>query len=168
MPAPRSETVKKKQQARADRLKAIWEKKKSDLGLLQKDVAKRLGWKTQGAVGHVLSGGTPLTIDLLLEMCEILKVSPALIVPELAELQKYDDKVRDTATSQIRNVDLGLLGNCIKTVEDAERAQNTTLPEPTKNKLVEFLYAELAGSNRNQQAVQEMANLLLAIATPSS
>lgn len=168
MPAPRSKTVKKKQQARADRLKTIWERKKGDLGLLQKDVAKRLGWKTQGAVGHVLSGATPLTIDLLLQMCEILKVPPASIVPELAELQKYDDKIRETATSQIRNVDLGLLGNCIKTVEDAERAQSTELPEHTKNKLVEFLYAELAGSNKNPQAVQEMAHRLLAIAAPSA
>lgn len=165
MPPPRSEAIKQKQQVRADRLRKVWEQKKTELGFLQKDVAKMLGWKTQGAVGHVFSGTTPLTIDLLLEFCEILKVSPRLIVPELHELYKYDELYKDdSSVSQIQNVDLGLLGICIKTIEEAEQEKGISLPASTKSKLVEFLYAELPRSNINQEAARELADRLIAIA----
>lgn len=165
MPAPRSENIKQKQQLRADRLREIWEQKKSELGLVQKDVAKMLGWKTQGAVGHVFSGHTPLTIDLLISLCEILQVSPRLIVPELHELYKYDEAhKKETSASQIQNVDLRLLGVCIKTIEEAEQEKGISLPDITRSKLVEFLYAELPRSNHDQEAARELADKLIAIA----
>lgn len=162
---PRSEAVKQKQRKRADRLRKVWEQKKSELGLLQKDVARMLGWKTQGAVGHVFSGSTPLTIDLLLEFCEILQVSPRLIVPELQELFKYDELFEGSSSSgQLRDVDLNRLGICIKTIEEAGQEIGISLPVSTKSRLVEFLYAELSKSNINQDNARELADRLIAIA----
>ncbi len=165
MPTPRSDTAQQKRLERAHRLKAVWETRKSELGLIQRDLAKLLGWETQGAVGHLFSGHTPLTIDLLLDICAILQVSPNQIVPELDTLKNFD---LNSDVSYIQSLDLDLLGMCISTIEAAESEQKISLGESTKNKLVEFLYAELSGSNKNRKTAKKMAYRLVSIAESSS
>ncbi len=170
MPAPRSASVKQQQQQRARRLREIWQQKKGPLGLIQKDLAKRLGWQTQGAVGHVFSGSTPLTIDLLLAFCEILEVSPLEIVPELGDLMRFDSRygaARDP-DNRITDIDLNLLSRCIKALEEAMAASNVHLTEAKKSKLIEFLYAELVDVNRDAHKTLLLANRLVKVANLSA
>lgn len=67
------------------KLKSIWLSKKQSLGLTQIKIAKVVGVKTQGGVGHFLNGRSALTMESLLAFSAILKVSPDEIYPKLAK-----------------------------------------------------------------------------------
>ena len=69
----------------AQRLKAIYEAKKKELGISQQDIADTLGI-SQGAVGHYLNGRNALNMRVAAEFSRILKVSVSDFSPSLAEL----------------------------------------------------------------------------------
>ncbi|WP_018610200.1 LexA family transcriptional regulator [Uliginosibacterium gangwonense] len=72
--------------AAAKRLRAIWDEKKSALGLTQEKAAGILGFSTQGAVSHFLNGVIPLNTDATLRFAAMLMVSPTEIRPALQGL----------------------------------------------------------------------------------
>lgn len=79
-------TLTDEDMAAARRLRAIWDEKKSALGLTQEKAARILGFNTQGAVSHFLNGVIPLNTDATLRFAAMLGVSPTNIRPELQGL----------------------------------------------------------------------------------
>lgn len=165
-----------KQLERAQRLRKIWDMKRSEIKLTQRQVAERLGWKTQGAVGHVLSGNSALTIDLLLEFCELLSIAPYEIVPEIKALTEQAappqtvTEARSTkpySTDSIEQIDLGLLVQCVGAVEKAAKEQGQQLESDKQTKLIEFIYAERTAGNKPADETDDLANRLVALAVNS-
>lgn len=72
--------------AAAANLRRIWDEKKKGLGLTQEKAAAALGFNTQAAVSHYLSGYTPLNTDAVLKFAALLKVQPSQIREDIVEL----------------------------------------------------------------------------------
>lgn len=68
----------------AQRLKAIYEAKKKELGISQQDIADTLGI-SQGAVGHYLNGRNPLNMKIAAAFAKILGVNISDFSPTIAE-----------------------------------------------------------------------------------
>lgn len=169
MPHTRIQTLKTKHLERAKRLRQIWDRKRGELGITQMDAARLLGWKTQGAVGHVLSGSSPLTLDLLIEFSHILQVPPQEIVPELEEVLAYPPSETPAHTArraptQIDKLDLSMLVRCVHAVEQAAQVHQIKLDCHKQNKLVEFVYAELSAGKQPEEDADKLANRLVEIA----
>ncbi|HID1023288.1 LexA family protein [Klebsiella michiganensis] len=79
---------KKKQTANqtddAQRLRSLYESKKTSLGLTQQHIADALDI-SQGAVGHYLHGRNPLNLSVVAKFAELLQVSISDISPTLAK-----------------------------------------------------------------------------------
>lgn len=73
-------------QAAAANLRRLWEEKKSGLGLTQEKAAEEMGFKTQAAVSHYLSGYTPLNTDAVLKFAALLNVHPSQIREDIGDL----------------------------------------------------------------------------------
>ncbi len=84
MPRTRRKLDPNEQDA-AERLRAIWLRKKKALHLTQELVAADCGW-TQGAFGHYLHGRVALNIEAVLKIARVLEVNPVEISPQLAEI----------------------------------------------------------------------------------
>lgn len=67
-----------------DNLKAIYKRKKKELGLSQKKVADLCGWNSQGTVSSYMNGRIPLNTDAKLQFAEVLKVSVNEIDPSMS------------------------------------------------------------------------------------
>lgn len=70
----------------AARLKAIYNLKKSALGLTQDSLAEACGWESQGTVSQYLNGRIPLNLRAALKFSEHLKCSVFEFSPRLGEL----------------------------------------------------------------------------------
>ena len=77
-----NENLTPRQKGIALNLKAIFERKKRELGLTQESAAKAMGWKTQGAVSNYLNGKIPLNTDAKLKFAKLLGVKVADFDPE--------------------------------------------------------------------------------------
>ena len=69
----------------AERLQAIWNKKKKPLNLTQERVAQLCDWSNQSAFGAYLLARVPLNTDAVLRLAKVLRVHPTEIMPELAD-----------------------------------------------------------------------------------
>ncbi len=69
----------------AERLQAIWNKKKKLLNLTQERVAQLCDWSNQSAFGAYLLARVPLNTDAVLRLAKVLQVHPTEIMPELAD-----------------------------------------------------------------------------------
>lgn len=77
-------TLTPEQKRDAERLKAIYESKKKELGISQQDIADALGI-SQGAVGHYLNGRNPLNFRVATVFSKALKVPIEQFSPSLAK-----------------------------------------------------------------------------------
>jgi len=74
-------------------LRKIWDQKKTTLGLTQSLAAPLLGFETQGAVGHYLSGHKELSLEIITRFAKLLRCQPCDIDPELDWLRiNHPDK----------------------------------------------------------------------------
>lgn len=74
----------------AARLKNAWDKYKEEAKtkgrkVTQEDISEACGWNTQAAFSAYLNGRTPLNLDALIKLSNILEVNPYDISPELAK-----------------------------------------------------------------------------------
>ena len=64
----------------ANNLRAIWDLKKSEIGITQTEAAKQLGW-TQGALAQYLNNITELNPPAVIKLANFLGVDPREIDP---------------------------------------------------------------------------------------
>lgn len=92
-------------QAAAANLRRLWDEKKKDLGLTQEKAAGTLGFGTQAAVSHYLSGYTPLNTDAVLKFAALLKVQPSQIRADIGDLlapaSRPADAIRVTGANKV-------------------------------------------------------------------
>jgi hypothetical protein len=70
----------------AERLLAIWTRRKDGLKLTQTSAAQALGFANQGVVSQYLNCHIALNTDVILKFAKLLGVSPGEIAPSLATL----------------------------------------------------------------------------------
>lgn len=108
--AHRIRVMKRKPLSQADQvaaasLRRLWDDKKKGLGLTQEKAAAALGFSTQAAVSHYLSGYTPLNTDAVLKFAALLKVQPSLIREDIGELlapaSSQADAIRATGSRKV-------------------------------------------------------------------
>lgn len=80
--------ITQKDEENAQRLKAIWAKKKADLNLTQAKAAERLGFKSQGTIAQYLNCHIALNHSSVLAFAKLLEVAPWEIDPALATLKR--------------------------------------------------------------------------------
>ena len=73
-------TTKKDSSVAANNLRAIWDLKKSEIGITQTEAAKQLGW-TQGALAQYLNNITELNPPAVIKLANFLGVDPREIDP---------------------------------------------------------------------------------------
>ncbi|WP_048796136.1 MULTISPECIES: helix-turn-helix domain-containing protein [Serratia] len=73
----------------AQRLKDIWNEKKTALRLTQDIAADMMGFSTQASVSHYINGRAPLNTDAVIKFAELLRVKPEDIRPELKNSMDY-------------------------------------------------------------------------------
>lgn len=78
-------------------LRRIWDAKKGELGLTQESAAEKMGFSTQGAVGHYLNGHIPLNTDAVIKFSRLLKVKPTEIDKEFAVFEDLIQQPTKTA-----------------------------------------------------------------------
>ena len=66
----------------ANNLRAIWDLKKSEIGITQTEAAKQLGW-TQGALAQYLNNITELNPPAVIKLANFLGVDPREIDPAI-------------------------------------------------------------------------------------
>jgi transcriptional regulator with XRE-family HTH domain len=66
-------------------LQTVWKREKSRQGLTQSAVAEKLGM-TQASFSQYLSGKTPVSMKLLVRLCNVLRVPPQDIFPGISDL----------------------------------------------------------------------------------
>lgn len=71
--------------AAANRLNAIFKRRKENEGLTQKKLAELMDLSYQSAVSHYMQGKRPLNTAVVLKFAQALNVSPSDIYPELME-----------------------------------------------------------------------------------
>ncbi|MFV1943435.1 helix-turn-helix transcriptional regulator, partial [Pseudomonas luteola] len=89
-----SRTITAEDQAKAKRLRAIWDRKKTELALTQKKAAELLGYSNQGVVGQYINGHIALNTDAIIKFAKLLRVAPFEIDPTLKALTVTDDVPR--------------------------------------------------------------------------
>lgn len=86
-------------------MRQIWDENKKALGLTQEKAAAAMGFNTQAAVSHYLSGYTPLNTDAILKFAALLKVKPSQIREDIGELlapaTRYPDAIRATCHRKV-------------------------------------------------------------------
>lgn len=80
--------------ANASRFKAIWERKKRELGLTQVQLAEKLGYNSQSMVSQLLNARVALNTDAVLRLAQVLRVSPGEIDPTMSGLSIEPSKLR--------------------------------------------------------------------------
>lgn len=66
-------------------LQRVWKREKKKQSLTQSDVATALGM-TQASFSQYLSGKTPISMKLIIRLCNVLRVPPQDIFPGISEL----------------------------------------------------------------------------------
>lgn len=86
MSKPPYRPLKPAEQEATERLRKYWNLQKAKEGLTQAQVAQKLGFSTQGAVSHYLTGKIPVSVGAALQFASLLKIPPYWIRPDLKEL----------------------------------------------------------------------------------
>ncbi len=86
--------ITEQDRANAQRLKAIWARKKRELGLTQVQLAERLGYNSQSMISQLLNARVALNTDAVLRLAQVLKVAPGEIDPDLTSLTISPSKLR--------------------------------------------------------------------------
>jgi transcriptional regulator with XRE-family HTH domain len=73
-------TTKKDSSVAANKLRKIWDLRKSEIGITQTEAAKKLGW-TQGALAQYLNNITELNPPAVTKLSNFLGVDPREIDP---------------------------------------------------------------------------------------
>ena len=91
--------ISAKEQDMADRLYAVWQKKKTPLGLSQERAAGSFGC-SQANISQYLNGKIPLNTDAIFKFAKILQVAPEEINPNIGEIVPF------AASDQIKAADM--------------------------------------------------------------
>jgi transcriptional regulator with XRE-family HTH domain len=67
------------------KLKELWDTKRDDLRLSQREAAEQFGYKNQAAISQYLNGKIPLNLETVLKFATLLKVSVEEISPRFAD-----------------------------------------------------------------------------------
>jgi transcriptional regulator with XRE-family HTH domain len=78
----------------AVRLKTLWATKKKNKGLTQEDLKLALGFKSQAAVSHYLTGAIPLNTDVKIKFAHYLNCKVADFDPEFYEIDSLTEAQR--------------------------------------------------------------------------
>jgi len=108
-------TTKKYSSVAANNLRAIWDIKKSEIGITQTEAAKKLGW-TQGALAQYLNNITELNAPAVVKLANFLGVDPREIDPT-ADFHDYPQYLA-FPTSRTSKVTIDLSRNWKATVHD--------------------------------------------------
>lgn len=81
-----------------ENLRAIYNRKKKDLGLTQEKLADLCGWNTQATVSSYMNGRIPLNTDAKLKFAEVLQVSVSEIDPEMGA--SFSEKPAPTSAAE--------------------------------------------------------------------
>jgi len=84
----------------ARRLKAIWLRKRKELGLTQEQVGLACGWSGQTAFEQYLNARRPLNVEAVLKLAKVLKVHPTEIMPSIAKLLPAESKPREDVSEE--------------------------------------------------------------------
>jgi SOS-response transcriptional repressor LexA len=76
------------EKAAAARLKAIFIRKKKELGYTQETISYAAGWKSPSAFGQYANGVIPINLNSLTMLSRLLQVDSSEIYPQLAERLK--------------------------------------------------------------------------------
>lgn len=79
-------TITQEDTAKAARLTKLWKAKKGPLSLTQRQVADKLGYRSQSMVSMQLNGEVALNTDAVLKWAQLLQVAPMEIDPSLSSL----------------------------------------------------------------------------------
>ncbi len=95
----RVESETKKSSSGHEKLRAVWDAKRKDLGLTQAIAADELGFKSQGSVADYLNGRMPLGLNAAIGFARLLKV-------QLAEIWEGDpvEDLIDWGPDQIKKI----------------------------------------------------------------
>ena len=108
-------TTKKDSSVAANNLRAIWDLKKSEIGITQTEAAKQLGW-TQGALAQYLNNITELNPPAVIKLANFLGVCPRDIDPT-ADFDDYPQYL-SFPTGKRSNVTLDLARKWKASVHD--------------------------------------------------
>lgn len=67
-----------------EKLRDLWESKRDDLRLTQREAAAQFGYKNQAAVSQYLNGKIPLNLETVIKFANLLKVRIEEISPRFA------------------------------------------------------------------------------------
>jgi len=67
------------------KLRDLWETKREDLHLTQREAAEQFGYNNQAAISQYLNGKIPLNLETVLKFATLLKVSVEEISPRFAD-----------------------------------------------------------------------------------
>lgn len=87
-------TLTPKDQAKAARLKELWNARKKDLNLTQEKAAEMMGYANQGVVSQFLNGMVALSAEATLKFSKLLMVPPSRIDPDIQAFAFADDAPR--------------------------------------------------------------------------
>lgn len=86
--------ITEQDRANAQRLKAIWARKKHELGLTQVQLADLMGYNSQSMISQLLNARVALNTDAILRLAQVLRVAPGEIDPGLSSLTISPSKLR--------------------------------------------------------------------------
>ena len=70
------------------RLKNVWDERKKELGVTQRDVRTMLNISSESAISHYLNGRIPLNLEIIIAFAIAMDVSVDRISPSTAKLLK--------------------------------------------------------------------------------
>ena len=70
------------------RLKKIWDERKKELGVTQRDVRTMLNISSESAISHYLNGRIPLNLEIIIAFSIAMDISISEISPTTAKLLK--------------------------------------------------------------------------------
>lgn len=83
MPKAKRRSLTESERADAARLKAIYARRKQATGLTQEKLAALMGFSTQGAVSHYLTGFLAMSNEVVFKFAHHLGVEPTEIRPDI-------------------------------------------------------------------------------------
>lgn len=106
----------------ANRLRAIWARKRKELGLTQAKLATLMGFSNQGVVSQYLNCYIALNMDVIVRFSKHLQVTPGEIDPELGTFTLLKDAPRMVRIPVLAKLS-GTKPGTLETVEIATKMQ---------------------------------------------
>lgn len=106
----------------ANRLRAIWTRKKKELGLTQAQLAALMGFANQAVISQYLNCYIALNTDVVVRFSKHLQVTPGEIDPDLGAFTLLKDAPRTVRIPVLANISGSKPGN-LETVEIATKMQ---------------------------------------------